>query len=253
MNGKTLDLSLFRWIESQTSEPDRRALLSIREALCDVNGSYRYLEVGSHLGGSLQPHVVDARCTGIISIDPRPREQADERWKTKYRYEGNSTERMLTLLSQIPGADIGKIQTFEASTSDLPFSSIPTPVDFAFIDGEHTNTAVIRDFNSVRRFLSPARIVTFHDCFVTLEALVEIRRTLFREGQRHSFLYFPDSDIVAIAFDSTQLIGALLSLGWKQGLPKFRWRRFKLILGRRFPGMVSVIRRYRHRLSNRPA
>src|ERR1044071_5668489 len=155
MNRTTLDLSLFRWIESQTSESDRRALLSIREALCGVIGSYRYLEVGSHLGGSLQPHVVDARCTGIISIDPRPQEQADERWKSNYRYEGNSTERMLALLSQIPAADTGKIQTFESSASDVSPTSIPTPVDFAFIDGEHTNAAVVRDFNAVRRFLSP--------------------------------------------------------------------------------------------------
>jgi hypothetical protein len=247
MNRPTLDLSLFRWIESQTSESDRRALLSIREALCGSNDSYRYLEVGSHLGGSLQPHVLDIRCTSIISIDPRPLEQADERWQANYRYEGNSTERMLTLLSQIPAADIGKIQTFETNASDLSVANIPVSVDFAFIDGEHTNSAVIRDFNAVRRFLAPASILAFHDCFVTLEALVEVRRTLSREEPKHGFFYFPKSDVVSIAFHSDQLMEALLRFGWKPGLPNFRWRRFKLVLAKRWPGIVSALRRYRSR------
>jgi len=251
MNRTILDLSLFRWIESQTSEADRRALLSIREALCGITASYRYLEVGSHLGGSLQPHVVDTRCTSIISIDPRPLEQADERWQANYRYEGNSTERMLALLLQIPAANIDKIQTFEASASDLSPTSIAAPVEFGFIDGEHTNAAVVRDFNAVRRFLSPASILAFHDCFVTLEALVEIRHNLCHEGQKHCFLYFPESDVVAIAFNSTPLMEALLNLGWKQGLPKFRWRRLKLVLEKRCPGIVSVLRRYRSRLTNK--
>src|SRR6185436_15946820 len=114
-----LDLSLFRWIESQTSESDRQALLSIREAVCSNAASYRYLEVGSHLGGSLQPHVIDTRCVNIFSIDPRPLEQPDDRWTSKYRYEGNSTEQMLALLSRIPAANISKIQTFEASSWEL--------------------------------------------------------------------------------------------------------------------------------------
>jgi hypothetical protein len=158
---------------------------------------------------------------------------------------------MLALLSQIPAADTGKIQTFESNASGVSLTSIPAPVDFAFIDGEHTNAAVVRDFNAVRGFLAPTSVLAFHDCFVTLEALVSIRRTLCREDQKHCFLYFPESDVVAIAFGSMQIIGALLSLGWKQGLPKFRWRRFKLVVGKRFPGIVSMLKRYKARLINR--
>lgn len=237
-----LDLSLFRWIESQTSESDRQALLSIRDAVCGMTTSYRYLEVGSHLGGSLQPHVIDARCVKIYSIDPRPLEQPDERWTSKYRYEENSTDRMLALLSAIPEANISKIQTFEASSWELTPASIPSPIDFAFIDGEHTNSAVVRDFVSVRRFLSPTAILAFHDCFVTYSAFLKISRMLRSERQTNGFLYFPNSGVVAIAFGSVQLNEALLQFGWRKGLPFPGWDYVKVLLSKHCPRIFSVVR-----------
>lgn len=238
-----LDLSLFRWVESQTSESDRQALLSIREAVCSITPFYRYLEVGSHLGGSLQPHVVDARCVNIFSIDPRPLEQPDERWTSKYRYEGNSTDRMLALLSKIPSANISKIQTFEASSWELAPVTVPWPIDFAFINGEHTNSAVVRDFISVRRFLSPAAIVAFHDCSVTPSAFFKISRTLMRERQTIGFLCFPNSSVVAIAFGSMELNQALRKFGWQEGLPYSRALIIKNLARKRFPRAFSMLRR----------
>ena len=237
-----LDLSLFRWIESQTSEPDRRALLSIREAVCSIAADYRYLEVGSHLGGSLQPHVVDARCVKIFSVDPRPLEQPDERGISKFKYEGNSTDRMLALLSKIPGADIRKIQTFEANSWDLSVEDVPAAVDFAFIDGEHTNTAVFRDFISVRRFLSATSILAFHDCFFTPAAILKISHFLKRERRVHSVHYFPDSVVVAIVFNSTRLSELLLNSGWQEGAPIRFSHILRLFVRRRFPWIVSAVR-----------
>jgi hypothetical protein len=242
----SLDLSLFRWIESQTSESDRQALLSIREAVCSIAPSYHYLEVGSHLGGSLQPHVADARCAKIFSIDPRPLEQPDERWTSKYRYEGNSTERMLALLSTIPAANISKIQTFEASSWDLAPAHVSSPIDFAFIDGEHTNSAVVRDFVSVRRFLSTTSILAFHDCFVTPGAFLKISRMLWRERQTNGFLYYPDSGVVAIVFASVRLNEALLQFGWRKGLPYSHFDYFKSLFRARFPRVISVLRWCKH-------
>ena len=241
------DLTLFRWIESQTSDRDREALLSMTEVVCKVTPTYRYLEVGSHLGGSLQPHVLDARCTKIYSIDPRPQEQPDERWASNYKYEGNSTERMLALLSAIPGANTGKIRTFEACSWDLSPSSIPEPIDFAFIDGEHTNTAVVRDFIAVSRFLSPAAILAFHDCQATHKAFLEISRILRRERKAHHFQYFPQSDVAAIVFGSTRLTELLRNSGWKKGLPHSQIKQF---LKKHLPSLVSAVKRARNR---RPA
>jgi hypothetical protein len=58
----------------------------------------------------------------------------------------------------------------------------------AFIDGEHTNSAVFRDFTSVRKFLASAAILAFHDCFVTPSAFLAISRILSRERPPSPFL-----------------------------------------------------------------
>ena len=64
------DTSLFAYVPSQTSEADRESLLRLHGAACRAYGEFRYLEIGSHLGGSLQVLIADRRCTGITSIDP---------------------------------------------------------------------------------------------------------------------------------------------------------------------------------------
>jgi hypothetical protein len=254
MTQTSLDLSLFRWIASQTTDADRQALLSTREAICSVVGNYCYLEVGSFLGGSLQPHVIDARCIGIFSIDPRPSAPPDERRTFEFKYEDNSTDHMIALLSKIPSANVSKIQTFESSTWELTAASIPTPVELAFIDGEHTNSAVFRDFISVRRFLSPVAILAFHDCFTTAGGLHKILRTLKRSHDAASFLYFPPSQVVAIAFGSEQLNKEMLNSGWKEGLPFSRWEATKILLRLRYPGFVSAVRGCKRLLpGNRPS
>lgn len=237
------DLSLFRWIESQTSASDRQALLSIREAVCSVTASYHYLEVGSHLGGSLQPHVIDTRCDAIISIDPRPLEQPDERQKAKYRYEGNSTNRMIALLSTIPEANISKIQTFEANSWDLAPDSVHSNINIAFIDGEHTNSAVVRDFIAVRRFLSPPAVLAFHDCFVTPSAFFKISRMLRRDRQPNVFFYFPTSGVVAIPFGPAQLNEVLFKCGWQEGLPYSRTAIVKTLTRKYLPRVFSILSR----------
>lgn len=242
----TLDLSAFRWIDSQTSGPDRLALLSIREVICTVAERYTYLEVGSHLGGSLQPHVIDSRCVSVLSIDPRPLEQPDERWADNYRYDGNSTQRMLALLSAIPGADTGKITTFESCSWDVSDESIPASVDYAFIDGEHTNEAVRRDFSAVRRFLGPRSVLAFHDSFVTPSAFFKISGLLRREHPASRFVHYPDSGVVAVTFGSPELEGALLKHGWKQGLPYSRSihiRNFKTYVRKHWPRFFSLLAR----------
>src|SRR5687768_6609583 len=99
----------FQWVPTQTSVEDRRALLSLQDAVIQCIGDYVYLEVGSHLGGSLQPHVGEPRCKRIYSIDPRPEEQPDEHILGTYKYEGNSTTRMIEYLRQVPGADLQKL------------------------------------------------------------------------------------------------------------------------------------------------
>src|SRR2546425_13216515 len=89
-----LDLSLFSRIESQSTANDRRSLLAVQLVVRQRQSEYCWLEIGSHLGGSLQALMVDPRCTRVISIDPRPSVQPDERGQD-FRYVENSTQRML--------------------------------------------------------------------------------------------------------------------------------------------------------------
>ena len=212
-------LHQFDWIESQTTRQDRLALLSIVEALVNTVGAYHYLEVGSHLGGSLQPHIADLRCTRIVSIDPRPCEQPDERWRTSYQYPGNSTARMLESLMRVPGADLTKLRTFECSSWELSPSEIAATVDFAFIDGEHTNAAATRDFHAVRRFVRPGGVIAFHDCGVVLDAILQVRR-----ATAGWWCHYPDSSVMAVAL-GPGLTSALRAAGWTAQLPVPRFYR----------------------------
>ena len=123
---------------------------------------YTYLEIGSHLGGSLQQHVMDPRCRKIFSIDKRPLAQPDDRGQTYY-YQGNSTERMLRNLRAICPTVDSKVVCFDSDTSGLDLTLIPEPVDFCFIDGEHTREAVTADFEFCLRVSAPNGAICLHD------------------------------------------------------------------------------------------
>src|SRR5437763_1588283 len=111
-----LDTGLFRHVVSQTSENDRRSLLAVQRAMRELK-PFVYLEIGSYRGGSLQPYLVDPRCVKILSIDPRPMSEPDERGR-RSSY-GVTTEDMLNGLRQIPAADLKKIRTLESGTDTL--------------------------------------------------------------------------------------------------------------------------------------
>lgn len=74
-----LDTQLFDHIESQTSEDDRKSLLAVHSSVAARTDPFSYLEIGSHLGGTLQVVIADPRCTRVVSIDPRPPWQPDDR------------------------------------------------------------------------------------------------------------------------------------------------------------------------------
>ena len=65
-----LDTDLFAYVDSQTSEDDQKTLLAIQDGVAEQTRSFSYLEIGSHLGGTLQAVLADPRCTRVVSIDP---------------------------------------------------------------------------------------------------------------------------------------------------------------------------------------
>ena len=137
-------------------------------------GNYLYLELGSHLGGTLVPHLMDQACRLIYSIDKRPASQLDERG-VFFDYSDNSTARMLDTLKQaVPRSALPKLITLDKDISDLTDSEIGGKADLVLIDAEHTNVAVFRDFLGSLRFTQPSFIAAFHDADLVCDGLLNI-------------------------------------------------------------------------------
>lgn len=196
-----LDISLFDGIRSYTAPGDRRSLLAVQRAIARKHKEYVYLEIGSHLGGSLQPYLADARCKRIYSIDPRPSQQPDDRSLgfTDY-YKENSTERMLNMLRGVGYGDVEKIECFALDASEVDPSRIITSPQIAFIDGEHTNRAVISDFQFCAKVIRDDGVILFHDFDIIYPAIIEICHQLSKQSRAHLPMRL-EGNVFAICLD----------------------------------------------------
>lgn len=174
---EALDVGLFEPIRSETSPEDRTALLLLQRSV-RRGGSYAYLEIGSHLGGTIQPHYVDPLCTVIYSIDKRPPAQPDERGRS-FDYPGNSTARMRAALAEaFPAADPARIVSFDCDASAVHPATVAMRPSLCLIDGEHTNAAVQSDFEACLALAGADAVVAFHDACYVFEGIEAIERTL---------------------------------------------------------------------------
>ena len=174
---EALDVSLFELVPSETSPEDRAALLLLHRSV-RRRGPYAYLEIGSHLGGTIQAHYVDPLCRVIYSIDKRPPAQPDERGR-QYAYPDNSTARMRALLAEaFPAADRAKVVSFDCDASDVRPADIAMRPALCLIDGEHTNAAVQSDFDACLRLAGTESVVAFHDACYVFEGIQAIKKRL---------------------------------------------------------------------------
>lgn len=171
-----LDLTLFSAIAGQTSDDDRRSLLALQSAYRQWKGRFTILEIGSYEGGSLQAYVADPACEHIISIDPRPAVVLDQRGST-WDYSRVSAEDMLKRLAAVPDADVRKVRAITAGTDTLRAADLVTRPDFCFLDGEHTDAAVLRDARFCLEASAPDCAMVFHDANIVYNGL----RTLLDE------------------------------------------------------------------------
>ncbi|HOG17118.1 MAG TPA: class I SAM-dependent methyltransferase [Syntrophales bacterium] len=198
---ENLDVSLFAAIPSQTSPGDRRSLLAVQRATADRYKAYVYLEIGSHLGGSIQPHLADRRCRRIYSIDARPLQQPDDRSPGYVaRYDDNSTARMLTLLGGTGAGDLAKIECFDFDAAEIDPRRIVCKPHIAFIDGEHTQAAVMSDFRFCREVIREGGTILFHDFSIVYPEILRICRELNRQHVAHVPLKLED-EVFGIFFD----------------------------------------------------
>jgi Methyltransferase domain len=159
-------------------------MLALHNACRRVYGRFSYLEIGSHVGGTLQVLIADDRCAQIISIDSRPERQPDERGPV-FDYPGNSTQRMLEQLESVPGADLRKLHTIEATTAEVSLEDLPARPQLCFIDAEHTVVAALRDARFCRVATREDGAIVFHDRRVVrgaIESFLEELGTLPHDG-----------------------------------------------------------------------
>ena len=168
-----LDLRLFEQIPSQSTEDDKQSLLACQAATRDMGGMYSYLEIGSYLGGSIQPYLLDHLCSRIYSIDKRPAIQPDERG-IDYAYQNNSTARMIENLRKVNEGAVDKIVTIDGDTRELSPSDVKERMQICFIDGEHTDVAVLSDFKFCLEVLDPkGGAIIFHDAQITYNGIAD--------------------------------------------------------------------------------
>lgn len=186
-----LDLGLFSAISSQSSDGDKQSLLACQLAAREIAGKYVYLEIGSYLGGSIQPHLLDERCSAIVSIDKRPLVQPDERG-VDYTYLNNSTARMIENLRAVAPDQIDKIVTIDGDTGEIDPNSIDQKATICYIDGEHTDVAVVRDFRFCLDALDKNGAILFDDSDIIYNGLAECLRILDERGIVYRANILPD-------------------------------------------------------------
>jgi hypothetical protein len=167
-----LDLKLFEKISSQSNDHDKKSLLACQLATRELKSNYVYLEIGSYLGGSIQPHLLDEKCAAIYSIDKRPLIQPDERG-VDYTYLNNSTARMLENLQAVAPAQVGKVVTIDGETRNIEPTEITEKVTLCYIDGEHTDEAVLRDFKFCLSVLDKNGAILFDDANIIYNGIAD--------------------------------------------------------------------------------
>jgi hypothetical protein len=190
-----LDIVLFSQILSQTTDADKRSLLAVQACTRDCLGEYVYLEIGSYLGGSIQPHLLDSTCKKIYSIDKRPWAQPDER-DPRFEYPDNSTERMLTPLRTVNPRRLSKVECLDGDTRSISPSLMQDAPNLCFVDGEHTLTSVVADFDFCSKVCAVGATVVFHDAQIVFRGLRSVVSKLKKAGREFTLHAMSDSAYV---------------------------------------------------------
>ncbi|WP_143748956.1 class I SAM-dependent methyltransferase [Mesorhizobium sophorae] len=189
---ETLDIAVFQ-VDTGSTLSDRTSFLRVQNFARSTLGRYVYLEVGSDIGGSLLPHLIDPACEAVISVDLRPATQPDERAEV-FHYPDNTAARMVALLSdKLPSDAMAKLTTIDSDVSNVPPQSIEPKATLALIDAEHTNTACFSDFVGVLGLMKPDCIISFHDANLIADAIVNAERFLDHLGIEHETAFLPDT------------------------------------------------------------
>lgn len=188
-----LDAGLFDLVETQSTAKDRRSWLAVQRAVRGERSSFVYLEIGSYRGGSLQQYLQDPKCSRIYSIDNRTRDQ---------RHADNSEQTMLENLRTVAPDQLPKLVCFDSDARDLRPGSVLDVPDVCFIDGQHTNEAVLSDFAFCLSVCARDAVIYFHDAGRTRVGIAKCLRRLKRSNRPYVAHKLPGNTFVVALEDS---------------------------------------------------
>jgi len=161
-----------------------RVLVRAQE-IVSARGPYRYVEIGSYLGRTLQPHLQDPDCTAVLSIDLRPEVTADERGDLDV-YKDVTADDMIARLAQVcTPAEMAKLTALTAGSEVLAERPGDGLYDLALIDGAHTIEAAFDDFMNLLPAMSPDGLILFDDTSIVLPGIKNAMALLRARDIRH--------------------------------------------------------------------
>ena len=89
---------------------------------------------------------------------------------------------MLENLRHVASDQVDKIVCFNSDAKDVDRRQLPAAADFCFIDGEHTRTAVVSDFEFCLSAAAENAAICFHDDLITWRAIADVPASLQQRG-----------------------------------------------------------------------
>lgn len=199
------DLTLFSPVESLTTGDDKRSLLALQACVREA-GPYGYLEIGSHRGGSLQPHLADERCLVVHSIERRETNPGRVAVASgSPAYAGVSTAAMLAQLRAAHGPRVDKVRCLDRSERPVVASDLDPRPRLCLIDGHHSDEAAREDFALCLEAVGTDGVVAFHDANLVYLAIHGILGELESRGVRFEACFLP-STLFVLSFGSLRML-----------------------------------------------
>lgn len=176
---------------------DQASLLALRE-IVQAKEPCIYLEVGSELGQSLLPALLDPKCIEVHSVDLRsPLGQPDERGRT-WAYSSTTPQMFAELAKTASPEQLAKLRTYDTDTAVFA-QYFKVPANLVFLDAEHTNAAAFQDFMNLQVMLPTDTIFAGHDSNLVFDAITNLAAMFTGLGIPFHLAYLPDV-VFAFAF-----------------------------------------------------
>jgi hypothetical protein len=183
---------------------DHHTMLTLQKIVQEEAGECVYLEIGSLLGGSMVPYLLDPRCSLVMSVDSRPEVTPDERGTT-WTYGATTAQMLIELQKEVRPEDMVKLRTYDMDTATFARGNKLGPIrlrpNLVFLDAEHTNAAVFQDFWNIYPIIQRNAIFAFHDSNLIFDALTNITAMLTYLDIEFRPMYLQDV-VFALAFGS---------------------------------------------------